>query len=354
MTTRPSGRARAPEDADALAGSLRQATASDEALARMEMRLTRALRDRRTAPKPVARLVWLGASLAVAALASFWLTRAEPAPQVAFVPRAAPIVEPAPRVALLHTGESVEGEGQLGNAHLVLVAGAHARVEDDALAHAVVALADGAVRVAFHPEHRGLEHLAIRTDVARVEVVGTEFVVARRADGTTHVAVSEGVVRVVTLATGEAHDVARGEELEVLPPAPIAEAATPTRRVDAPPTLDQAIARADRGDLTALERIADRGDRAARLQALGELSDRHDLTDPDAAMIDYARILALDPTGADGATALFARARLRERLHDGAAATDYARYVDEFPHGSLAHQASQRLCTLDPSRCSEP
>jgi len=57
----------------------------------------------------------------------------------------------------------------------------------------------GRVDVAFHPQHRGAEHLTIDTPSARVEVVGTEFTVELDAAGATTVRVTEGVVRVVPL-----------------------------------------------------------------------------------------------------------------------------------------------------------
>ena len=57
----------------------------------------------------------------------------------------------------------------------------------------------GRVDVAFHPRHRGAEHLTIDTPSARVEVVGTEFTVELDAAGATTVRVTEGVVRVVPL-----------------------------------------------------------------------------------------------------------------------------------------------------------
>jgi len=57
----------------------------------------------------------------------------------------------------------------------------------------------GRVDVAFHPQHRGAEHLTIDTPSARVEVVGTEFTVEFDAAGATTVRVTEGVVRVVPL-----------------------------------------------------------------------------------------------------------------------------------------------------------
>jgi|GEM_PF-2039457 len=74
----------------------------------------------------------------------------------------------------------------------------------------------GRVDVAFHPQHRGAEHLTIDTPSARVEVVGTEFTVELDAAGATTVRVTEGVVRVVPLDGSAPQLVRAGARTRVL------------------------------------------------------------------------------------------------------------------------------------------
>jgi hypothetical protein len=366
MTQPKSAPAGNPANADALAEMLRaNETASSEDLARIEAGLSRAMRQRRAAPSTSPRFIVFGVGLAASAVAIFWMTRrpseapvvAEPAREE----RVVPAPTPQPAIPALATGSSLAlGEGQLRNARLSVGADSSLEVLDDTSAHAVVRLASGSVHVAFHPAHRGEEHLAIVTDVARVEVVGTEFDVTREPFGATHVSVTEGVVRVITLATREAHELRRGESLDVATATTTATAtasATATATATAPPrlpSLDDAIAAADEGDTSALEAIAIRGDRASRLTALETLGDLHNHADEAAALTDYDRILAIDPTGERGATALHERAQLHERRHDTEAASDYALYLSSFPDGAFAAQARQHLCALDPARCTEP
>jgi TolA-binding protein len=76
----------------------------------------------------------------------------------------------------------------------------------------LVRLERGAVDVAFHPAERGREHLVVETDSARVEVVGTEFIVELEPRGGTRVEVRQGLVRVTPRGTGVVRLVGAGEE----------------------------------------------------------------------------------------------------------------------------------------------
>ncbi len=78
-----------------------------------------------------------------------------------------------------------------------------------------VFLGAGAVEVQFHPDRPGEQTLAIDTESARVEVVGTVFRVEVGADGGTTVAVEEGVVRVAPRAGEDERLVRAGERTTV-------------------------------------------------------------------------------------------------------------------------------------------
>jgi hypothetical protein len=287
--------------------------------------------------------------------------------------------------------------GQLGHATLSWRRGARGQVIGEALHDASVRLDQGELFVDFQPLRRGAEHLAIDTPSARVEVVGTAFLVRVAADGATRVEVTHGVVEVLARATSVRRRVTAGTSIDVgavvaassqrAPEAVVARASEPmpaanpaappvaqAPRAASPdtynsiatvadarpaastlPSLESALAALDAGDAAPCERLAGNGARAVRLDALEALADRHERRGAaEAAAAAYAKILALDPRGARGATALFARASLRERTAQPGAADDFARYLAEHPRGALAAQARTHLCALDPARCPAP
>jgi hypothetical protein len=382
--------------AERVAARLRGEANDPAALARDEVRFVAAIAARRAAP---ARVAWLGAGV-VAAVALV----------VAAVAGLDAGEEHGPRAAksatLFRAGLAIGGRapvrGRLGHATLELAEHARARVLSDTLEGACVRLERGEVRVVFEPLRRGEEHLAIDTPSARVEVVGTAFLVRVGADGATRVEVSHGVVEVLARASGVRQRLTAGASLEVpatphqaaanppvvappvsapvterpatsaaqalVPTAPaatepaISPANTPTSRaaVSDPspssviPSIDAALAALDTGDEAPCLAIAARGPRASRLDALEALADHRERRGAVAAAEDaYARLLVLDPRGARGATARFARASLRERVGAPGAADDFARYLADHPRGALAAQARAHLCALDPARCAE-
>jgi hypothetical protein len=79
----------------------------------------------------------------------------------------------------------------------------------------VLSMQKGRVDVDFHPEHKGEQHLAIESLAARVQVVGTRFVVQVDALGNTDVRVNEGVVEVVPRSAAETRRVPAGGETYV-------------------------------------------------------------------------------------------------------------------------------------------
>lgn len=346
-----------PTSADALAAALRaEESASAADLARIERGLVREVQARKgRARRAPLSVVGIGVALAAAAALALWISRgSSPAP----VARHEATPPATTALASLHTGDDLgAGEAMLGHAQLGVTEGSLVHVDDDALAHAAITLARGEVHIAFHPVHRGEEHFAILTDLARVEIVGTELVVTRSAQST-RVAVIEGVVRVTELRTGEAHDVRRGESIEV----PFVDA--PTSTVVAPPvtapaathrpsvpTLDAARTAAEAGDRSLLEDVASHGARADRIAALEELEEGYGTHDPEGRRRALEALMALDPHGEHGLTALY----LHARSFGGADETsELARYLDELPEGSFAGQARQRLCALDASRCAAP
>ena len=101
-----------------------------------------------------------------------------------------------------------------------------------------IALETGRVDVAFHPLHRGAEHLTIETPSARVEVVGTEFTVELDAAGATTVRVSEGIVRVVPLDGSATRLVRAGTQTRV----PVSLAAARSAQTDAVALADEPAA----------------------------------------------------------------------------------------------------------------
>ncbi|MFO0685447.1 MAG: FecR domain-containing protein [Sandaracinus sp.] len=349
-----------PRNAEALAALLRgQDTASADDLARLERGVVAQVRAGRAPAGSTGRpWIGIGVGLAAAAALALWMTRAEEPPPVARHDATPAPVSEVPALASLHTGsELASGEAMLGHAQLGVIEGSLVHVDDDAISHAAVTLARGEVHVAFHPVHRGEEHLAIVTDVARIEVVGTEFVVTR-GETSTRVVVTEGVVRVTELRTGEAHDVRPGESIEV--PFGVAPDATAPARTEAPapsehrpsvPSLAVARAAAEAGDTSLLEDVAAHGSRSDRIAALEDLEEGYGTHDPEGRRRALEALMALDPHGEHGLTALYLHAR---SFAGEGEASELARYLAELPEGSFAAQARQRACALDESRCAVP
>ncbi len=388
----------AESPADRVAARLRAEPVDAAAVARAEVRFVEAarMRDGRKA----ASRAWIGVGFAVACalVIAVVIGRSESVSDGGEGGR--PVAQ---TLTPLRAGQVLDGRepvrGRLGHATLELSRGAHAEIVRDALHAALVRLDRGELFVDFQPLRRGKEHLAIETPSARVEVVGTAFVVRVAADGATRVEVTHGVVEVLARATGVRRRLTVGASIDVgavvaaAPPAPVPQLATsdsPVRvrvtdgdsqqnavapqqqesastynglatardvrlSAGALPSLESALAALDAGDTAPSERLAQTGARAARLDALEALADHHERRgSASAAESAYAKILALDPHGARGATACFARASLRERVGAPGAADDFVRYLAEHPRGALAAQARVHLCSLAPARCPPP
>jgi hypothetical protein len=323
-----------PKDADALAAALRDETASADDLLRIERGLARELRAR-TASRPSRSRVPAG--LAIAALAAvvlLWFGR----------PVTSPTPAPVASIDAARAGQVIEGpmprETQLGNAHLAVGAASSLRVDEIDITRAAVTLARGTVHVAFHPEHRGEEHLAVLTAAARVDVVGTEFVVTIAEDGGTRVEVIEGIVRVTPTSGDDATLVRAGESIDVA----VAVAAADVEAAAVPEALEQATEEPHR--VQAAPRVTETlEEQLTRLE--GEASDHARERDFAAVVETTTRILALRPHGDRGANALYERAQAREHLADTSRArADYERYLAEHPAGPFAAQAQQAIDRL--------
>jgi hypothetical protein len=388
----PTRSARPPTGADELAARLRETPSDEAALARAEARFVTAVQARRARSEVPRGWAFAGA-FALAAVAVISLVIARGVPVGEGGADASGTASPTLRAGVAFGGADAV-EATLGHATFGTAPGTRAAVASDLPDALEVRLEQGELRVAFHPERRGEEHLAIVTDAVRVEVVGTRFVVRVDPDGGAHVAVSEGVVEVLTRATGARQRVAAGQSVDVPVAGPSAArgetargpepsepvpagtprdedhaAATPAgdvareaparvetepRRPDAPslPALEEALVALDAGDETLCARLAAGGPLELRLDALEALADHRERGGAlEAADQTYGQILALDLRGARGATALFARAALRERSGAGGAADDFARYLEQHPRGALAAQARAHLCALAPERC---
>ncbi len=247
-----------------------------------------------------------------------------------------------------------------------------------------VMLERGNVRVEFHPNRRGQEHLVVRTRDGRVEVVGTAFEV-RLGPAGTEVVVDEGTVRLVA-PTGEPRLVSRGERawlrrelaeaavpvaptvVDPVAPEALAEATpdveeTPAERSAAPsvmaPTLrpelrfdlaDRYFAQGRfdqaRHELYAITRSAeDAGTRAQAWVRVAEAFARE--SDWAQAAEAYRRAARAGRGTPHGDGALFALGRLLEDRGDtdGALAA-HARYLEVAPRGALASEAHRALCSL--------
>lgn len=237
-----------------------------------------------------------------------------------------------------------------------------------------LALGLGEIRVEFHPQIRGEEHLTVRTAHAQVDVVGTVFTV-RVTETSTEVSVTEGRVRVRphgeamrSVGAGEstlvgeppvvASTVVRpataptapppGEGLPASPRAPAEIVATPAQRLARARAL---VRREDyRGAETILvsllrvRGVASRT-RAEAFTVLGDLQRRAGRHEEAARAYEGA---ARAGSGTISDMAIFALARLQERdLRDTAAARrSYERYLEAAPGGPLSGQAYQALCRI--------
>jgi hypothetical protein len=266
-----------------------------------------------------------------------------------------------------------------------------------------VALLKGRLEVDFHPARKGEQRMAIESPAARIEVVGTRFVLDVDALGNTEVRVSEGVVDVIPRSGGALRRVAAGEHTHVRvddgdeyerkvrdaieqnlrsldgsgePAIPTADAdqdadfqadmdfsleQEPLQPPDAPKP-SRAIAR----KLEAARHLLRQGQHVAarsrlrglagsnvpvrfRVEAMTLVAESYTSQgDVPKAAEAYRRADELSPTDAAGHNARFALARLLERhAHDERAAADaYRRYLERAPRGALAVQAKQALCRL--------
>jgi TolA-binding protein len=255
-----------------------------------------------------------------------------------------------------------------------------------------LSLVKGRVDVAFHPQHKGRERLAVETRAASVLVVGTRFEVVADASGDTHVSVSEGVVQVSPRRGGAPTFVRAGEQLDVR----VQDAAEIDRaareaiadRIAAEPE----VLVVDLDDVTSAERSAQptvaeqspekrlEGARALlmqgkhtaareRLQRLAKgtlptgtrveaqtliaesFTAQGQIPQATEAYREAARIAPHHPAGHN---ALFALARLIERYTEdkSSAGATYREYLRKAPKGALAPQAREALCRLgDAASC---
>ncbi len=401
---------RRPLSSHALAEALRsELTRLDEVTkARIERRLV----EGRAAPGRAAatstrsrRPVVLAAAVALAAAALLVaLGRGEPAeaPVARFERRElASSIERGTLEAgsTLRTAAGEVAELSVGHAHIELGTGSRLQLVTLRAQHVALRLAEGTIRVAFHPAERGGERLIVDTPAARVEVVGTVFRVAAR-DGETVVRVTEGTVRVVPSDGAAPRLVHAGQETGVGRDRPLAE--TPPQATERPsrgdepsprgpevprevppaseeapaepavepapsrPSLEPAgrlrearahLAEGRTGLAAGILRALTRGSTPAgvRAEAWMLLADIHrsegQVAEERAA---YERASEAGRGRSVGHNAIFSLARLQERrLGDRAAArATYARYLAEAPNGALARQAEDALCRLgEAARC---
>ncbi|MEM9067323.1 MAG: FecR family protein [Myxococcota bacterium] len=191
--------------------------------ARMERRLLEAPREKAFAPRsrrPFFAGIGVGLAAAAAVALVWWSSQDAPADPVA-------TFEAMRDGVLVRRGDFREGDAvETSDAQLVRVAlgglepralvtvhpSSRAAFEEIHGNNLGVRLRRGHVRVEFHPVVRGEESFVVRTANARVEVVGTVFDVRVDSQGSTHVHVQEGVVRVVPLDGRDAVLVHAGED----------------------------------------------------------------------------------------------------------------------------------------------
>jgi hypothetical protein len=277
----------------------------------------------------------------------------------------------------LETSATEVADIRVADSRVHIDEGSRVRIGTLSSAHFGIELEQGSVRVGFHPRERGEERMTVETARARVEVVGTEFIV--RVDGdSTFVRVTEGVVRVVPregaarlVRAGEETVVggqAREERAEVVPPPAIEE---PVVRAEA---TDTVVDEDPRARLAQARRSFDRGQHEEALRILRTLTRP---PTPAGVRVDAWMLSAevhratgahQDAAGAydraaragrgtlDGENAIFELARLQERqLHDrDGARASYERYLSEAPEGANATTVRRELCRLGASEHCGP
>jgi hypothetical protein len=211
-----------------------------------------------------------------------------------------------------------------------------------------VSLDAGRVDVAFHPRERGRQAMVVETRVARVEVVGTEFVVEVGPGGDTEVRVSEGRVRVVP-RDGSAERFVDAGAVTRVPSVEGSEAPRPEPRRpqgSGPSWQAQVSAACDTYDRAALTRLAEAPAapgpvRAAAANCLGDLA---------LGARDDATAVRLFATACDGglAEACFSLGGRRRALGDAPGARSaFARCVQLAPAGPHRAAAERALAELE-------
>jgi TolA-binding protein len=395
--------------ASQIAQAMKQAPAQlpEMTRARLERNLVEAWRARgaHAVPLPRARLglsraVWVGSIAASAALGV----------ALGFAVLRRPEAPPPQQASIAHF-DLVIGDGAVQSGTLVagqvLESGKHGHVEVSLSQSRVdiapesrvrfdkldkgdfrLSLVQGRVDVAFHPEHRGEEHLSVETSAARVLVVGTQFAVETTPSRGTHVSVSEGVVRVEPRRGGQALLVHAGEQTTVtaerepqLSTEPIEATQLPAARPERIVREPAATTRSGRArkakaeaNLTAdydaklenarqlllegkhqaardkLQRMTESSaPPSARVEALVLMAESYTAQGQvPLAAAAYRQAVEAAPREPAGHNALFALARLLDRYteDDEIAAAAYREYLAKAPHGALARQARDALCRL--------
>ena len=299
---------------------------------------------------------------------------------------------------VLESGELGRIEIELEGARLHMSRATRLRIDCVDGPELILSLLKGRLEVDFHPAHKGEQRMAVESAAARVQVVGTRFVLDVDALGNTDVNVNEGVVEVVPRSGGAVRRVAAGEHTHVRADEgdeyerKVRDAieqnlrsldgstADPLAAADFHPDMDFSLeeqldsagaapkpSRAVARKLEAARRLLRQGQHVAararlrglaasqvpvrfRVEALTLMAESYTSQGdvPNAAKA-YRRADDSAPREAAGHNARFALARLLERhAHDErAAVAAYRRYLERAPRGALAAQARQALCRLD-------
>lgn len=391
----------------------------DVTRARMERSLVQAWRTHAAARVPLhtwkpqsprARALWaasIAASAVAGGLLAFWVTGgSEPSvPQAGAGHFELRIGDAAVQTGAVAEGQVLESgahgriDVDLPSARLHLMRGTRVRFDRTTGPELTVSLLKGRLEVDFHPARKGEQRMAVESAAARVQVVGTRFVLDVDALGNTDVSVSEGVVEVLPRSGGELRRLGAGERTHVradegdeserkvrdeieaklrsLGDAPEGADGDAVFRPDmdfslegellepgaAGPKPSRAIAR----KLEAARKLLRQGRHGAararlrglaessvavrfRVEALTLIAESYTSQgDVPKAAAAYRRADEISPADASGHNARFALARLLERhaRDEHAAANAYRRYLERAPRGALAAQARQALCRLD-------
>lgn len=373
-----------PTSAKSVADALRNETPEldDIARARMERELLTAVRaGKRSYRGSPSRAFALGVAVTLAAAAVFVWLRSNQSPvddavALSFVStRNGATVERGEirQGGSVHTQTNETTAIRIRESEFTLAENSELQFEHVAVNRIAMALTSGTLSVAFHPRHRGEEHLSIQTPNARVEVIGTVFTVSLEPSGATRVRVQEGVVR-VTESGHESALVRGGNEIRVggvaVAVAPVARPAsteTPAPSVETPapaPETPHAPAPAGESAASRLARVEAMVSEGRVAEAHAELERMHSAPAPRAvtanvwnllgdldqgsrhyelAATEYAHAAEL---GANDA--YWSLARVRDRyLHDPSGAIPaYESYLRVAPHGAEASLARARLCEL--------